>query len=121
MNRDKIIYWAATGLVAAAMLMSALMYFSKNEELMNSFETAGYPEFMVMILGTAKLLGAIALVIPILDKLKEWAYAGFTFVFIGAIWTHLATNTPWVAPAVMLAILAVSYTFRLRLKALVKD
>ena len=34
MKRDKIIYWTATGLVAAGMGMSAFMYLSSNPELL---------------------------------------------------------------------------------------
>lgn len=116
MKRDKVIYWIATGLLSAGMLMSAFMYLTKSRELMKSFQGAGYPEYFVTILGTAKLLGAIVLVVPAWSKLKEWAYAGFAFTFIGAIWTHLATTTPWIAPFVALIILMISYLFRMRAK-----
>lgn len=117
MKRDKIIYWVATGLVAAGMGMSAFMYLSKNPDLMKSFEAIGLPPYMVAILGVAKLLGAIVLLAPVWDRLKEWAYAGFAFTFIGATWIHLATGTPWMAPLIALAVLLVSYGFRLRLKS----
>jgi uncharacterized membrane protein YphA (DoxX/SURF4 family) len=116
MKRDKIIYWVATGLVAAGMGMSAFMYLSNNPDLMKSFDAIGIPKYMVAILGVAKLLGAIVLLAPVWDRLKEWAYAGFTFTFIGATWIHLATGTPWIAPMIALLILAVSYGFKLRLK-----
>lgn len=116
MKRDKVIYWITTGLLSAGMLMSAFMYLTKNPGLMKSFQSAGYPEYFVFILGTAKLLGAIVLLAPVWAKLKEWAYAGFAFTFIGAVWTHLATGTPWVAPFIALVILSVSYLFRERAK-----
>jgi len=120
MKRDKIIYWTTTGLLAAGMVMSGVMYLSQNEEMVTSFTAIGYPVFMLGILGVAKLLGGIALVVPAPDRLKEWAYAGFAFVFIGAAWTHLATGTPWIAPVIALAILVVSYIFHLRIKAVAK-
>ena len=116
MKRDKVIYWIATGLLSVGMLMSAFMYLTKNPQLMKSFQSAGYPDYFVLILGTAKLLGAIVLLAPVWSKLKEWAYAGFAFTFIGAVWTHLATGTPWAAPFVALLILMVSYWFRLKAK-----
>jgi len=115
MKRDKVIYWITTGLVAAAMLTSATMYLMRNPELMQNFTTLGIPLYFVTMLGVTKILGAITLVIPGLEKVKEWAYAGFAFTFIGAVWTHIATGTPWIAPLVFLALLAVSYLFRLRL------
>ena len=115
MKRDKIIYWITTGLVAAGMLLSAVMYLTRNPELIQNFSSLGIPLFFVSLLGVAKLLGAIALLAPGPKEVKEWAYAGFAFTFIGAVWTHLATGTPWIAPLVFLMLLAVSYLFRLRL------
>lgn len=117
MKTTKIIYWSLTGLVAAGFLMSSFMYLGKNPELMANFQKAGYPVFFVTILGLAKLLGAIALVNPWFPKLKEWAYAGFTFTLIGAIWTHVATSTPFVAPLIFLILVAASYFFFQKLNA----
>jgi hypothetical protein len=114
MKKDKIIYWSFTGLVSLGFLMASFMYLSKNPELMNGFKQMGFPEFFVTILGTAKLLGALAIINPWFSKLKEWAYAGFTFVLLGAVWIHVATGTPFVAPLVNLALVAVSYIYYLR-------
>jgi hypothetical protein len=94
MKRDKIIYWIATGLVAAGMLLSATMYLSKNPELIGNFKTLGLPDYFVTLLGVAKLLGAVVLLMPVWTALKEWAYAGFAFTFAWAVWTHIATGTP---------------------------
>jgi len=115
MKRDKIIYWITTGLVTAGMLLSAFMYLSSNPELMQTFESLGIPVYFVMLLGVAKLLGAIVLITPVWSELKEWAYAGFAFTFAGAIWTHLATGTPWMAPLLFLLVLAISYVFHRRI------
>lgn len=115
MKRDKIIYWVFTALVALGFAMSSFMYLSRNPELMEGFKKLGYPLYFVMLLGLAKLLGAIALVNPWWNKLREWAYAGFTFTLIGATWTHISTHTPFVMPLVFLALLAVSYWFNRRL------
>jgi hypothetical protein len=114
MKRDKIIYWTSTGLVAAGMLLSAAMYLTRNPELVDSFAALHIPLYFVALLGVSKLLGAVALLAPVGSHVKEWAYAGFGFTFIGAIWTHIATGTPWIAPFVFLAILSVSYFFWLR-------
>lgn len=116
MKRDKIIYWIATGLVAAGMLMSSVMYLSSNPELMENFKSIGYPPYFVMMLGIFKLLGVVTLIAPVWDRLKEWTYAGFAFTFIGALWTHIATETPGVNAVVFLVMLAVSYIFRLRIQ-----
>lgn len=111
MKRDKIIYWILTGIVTLGFAMSSFMYLSKNPELMEGFNKMGFPVYFVTILGIAKLLGAIALVNPWWDKLKEWAYAGFTFTLIGAAWTHIATGTPFIMPLIFLLLVGLSYLF----------
>lgn len=116
MKRDRIIYWVSTGLVSLGMAFSCFMYLSKNPELVAGFTALGIPLYFMPLLGITKLLGAIALLVPSLKVLKEWAYAGFTFTFLGATWVHLATNSPFVAPLVFLAVLAVSYWFWKRLE-----
>ncbi|MES2616624.1 MAG: DoxX family protein [Bacteroidota bacterium] len=120
MKRDRIIYLVTTWGVALMMLMSSAMYLTKNPELMAGFQTLGLPVYMIGILGVAKLLGAIALLLPKFEKVKEWAYAGFAFTFIGAVIIHLATNTSFAGPLVFLIVLGVSYFFRQRVLMLKK-
>jgi hypothetical protein len=112
MKTNKIIYWTTTGLVSLAMTASCFMYLSKNPELVTGFNALGLPLYLMPLLGTAKLLGVIALVVPGIKVLKEWAYAGLAFTFIGATYVHIATGTPFVAPLVFLVILGVSYWFK---------
>jgi hypothetical protein len=111
MKRDKILYWIFTGLTSLGFLMSSMMYLTHNPELMKGFNSLGYPVYFVTILGVAKLTGALALLNPWLPKLREWAYAGFTFTLIGAAWTHIATHTRPTAPIVFLVLMGVSYFF----------
>jgi hypothetical protein len=45
--------------------------------------------------------------------LKEWAYAGFTFMWIAAVVAHyLAADGKALLPVVLLGLLAVSYVMR---------
>jgi hypothetical protein len=117
MKRDKILYWITTGLVALGFVMASIMYLTRNAELMASFASIGIPAYFVTILGTAKFAGALAVLNPWSAKLREWAYAGFTFVLIGATWVHIATGTPFVAPLVNLLLVGLSYFFHQRVKA----
>ncbi len=115
MKTNKIVYWIFTGLVVAFMLMSGVMYLSNSPQVQEGFKTIGFPDFFRVILGVAKIAGAIALLVPGFNGVKEWAYAGFTFVFIGAMWTHISTSTPFVGPLVALLLLVGSYWFHHKL------
>src|ERR1700692_3021867 len=107
----KIAYWASTGLLAALSLLAAFVYLSGSPQAVEGFAHVGYPQQLRIILGIAKGLGAITLVVPGLPKLKEWAYAGFTFAWISAFVAHyLAKDGPKAfMPLILLVFLFVSY------------
>jgi uncharacterized membrane protein YphA (DoxX/SURF4 family) len=112
--KRKVTYWVSTGLVAVLSVFAAFAYLSGSPQAVQGFEHVGYPQQLRIILGIAKLLGSITLVIPGLVKLKEWAYAGFTFAWISAIVAHyLANDGPKAfAPLILLLLLAISYVTR---------
>ena len=68
------------------------------------------------LLGILKLLGVVALLAPGFARLKEWAYAGFSFDLIGAAFSFAAAGDPTPAgiapPLLILAVVAVSYVLR---------
>ena len=107
-------YWVSIGLVAAMGLMSAYFYLSGSQQAVEGFAHVGYPQQLRVLLGIAKLLGALTLVVPGWPRLKEWAYAGFTFAWIAAFVAHyLAKDGPRAfVPLVLLVILVVSYVTR---------
>ena len=115
MKTKKIIFWTTTALMSAGMLMSSVMYLTHNPKLVEGFKLLGLPMFMINLLGVAKLLGALALIQPFVPKLREWAYAGFTFVLTGALWAHLSTSTPFAPVLVFGLLLAVSYILNVQL------
>jgi hypothetical protein len=110
----KIAYWVSTGLVAAMSAMAAFAYLSGSPQAVEGFARAGYPQQLRIILGVAKPLGAIALLVPGFAKLKEWAYAGFTFAWISAFVAHYLARdgAKTFMPVILLALLAVSYVTR---------
>jgi uncharacterized membrane protein YphA (DoxX/SURF4 family) len=110
----KITYWVSTALLAALSVFAAFAYLSGSPQAVQGFAHVGYPQQLRIILGIAKLLGAITLVVPGLAKLKEWAYAGFTFAWISACIAHyLANDGPKAfTPLILLLLLAISYVTR---------
>ena len=112
--RRTIAYWGATGLVATVTLLAGVAYVTASPQAVENFRHVGYPQQLRVLLGIAKLAGATVLLLPRLPTLKEWAYAGFTFMWIAATVAHyLAGDGPLtLLPVALLGALAVSYVTR---------
>jgi DoxX-like family len=94
-------------------LTAGISYLAAAPQAVENFRHVGYPQQLRVLLGIAKLAGAIVLLLPWLPTLTEWAYAGFTFTWIAAIVAHyLARDGESWLPVVLLASLAVSYLTR---------
>lgn len=113
MKKIKITYWITTAIVALMMTYSAYAYLTQ-ETVKQGFHHLGYPDYFREELAIGKLIGAILLLAPVVARLKEWVYAGFTITFISAFIAHTASADPIanrVMPVVILALLFVSYFF----------
>lgn len=112
MKKNKIAYWITTSLI---FLMEGVMpaLTSQSKLAKEGISHLGYPEYFGNALVVFKVLGALILIIPKLPrKLKELAYAGFTFNFLFACISHGAidgVNFQTFFPLIVLAILATSY------------
>jgi uncharacterized membrane protein YphA (DoxX/SURF4 family) len=117
-----IIYWISTGLILAMMLFSAYSSFTDNPDGAKMMAAIGYRPYVLHLLAVAKVLGVIAILTPGFPRLKEWAYAGFTFDLIGATYSFYASGfaiKDWAFMLILIAVLACSYIFyykRLKLK-----
>jgi len=80
----KVFYWIFTLLFVAGMLFSGISELIQLESAKEVMQHLGYPMYLNIILGVAKVLGALALLQTMWKTLKEWAYAGFLIDFIGA-------------------------------------
>ena len=117
-KRNKIIYWIFTLWLALGMVSTGIVQLLKGKEGQGGADTIthlGYPAYILIILGTWKILGVITVLIPKFPLLKEWAYAGFFFAMTGAIFSHIATGDSIreIFPALFLLILTIiSWYFR---------
>ena len=113
-KKNRILYWVFTLLLGLPMFAGGFFYVFPPEGVVAGMVKLGYPPYLLKILGTAKMLGVLAIVVGRFRTLKEWAYAGFTFNFIGATATHvfvgdaIGTTT---LPLVFLAFTFLSYYF----------
>ncbi|MEM8680517.1 MAG: DoxX family protein [Planctomycetota bacterium] len=115
MQKQLIGYWTLTVLFCLAMAASGTMNLLRVEEMKQAMVALGYPEYLMTILGVAKIMGVVALLIPGTPVLKEWAYAGFTFDLLGASASHAFVGDPLaetVVPLVILGVAAASYGLR---------
>jgi len=119
MNRTKkIIYWIATIWLSLGMVSTGMVQLFKANEGQGGVDMIthlGYPVYLLTILGACKILGAVAVLIPKLPLLKEWAYAGFFFIMSGAIFSHISSggHLGEIFPSLLLLILtAVSWYLR---------
>lgn len=104
--------WLVTGLMAALLLLSAIPDILRMPEALTVFARLGYPPYLLLFLGTAKMLGVAAVLVPGVPRLKEWAFAGLAFDVTGALYSHLSIGDPpgaWVPAAIALALIAGSY------------
>ena len=92
MKKLKTFYWIFTGLLVAFLLLtsvSQIISAKGSEEIMTILHM---PLYMLTFLGAAKLLAVIAVLSPGYPKIKEWAYAGLMFDFIGATYSMIAVG-----------------------------
>ncbi len=72
-------YWIITILVAVLFIVPGIMLLLHVPHFTQDMAHLGYPIYFLAILGVWKILAAITIVAPRLQRLKEWAYAGLVF------------------------------------------
>ena len=115
MKSRRIFYGLSTALLALAMGGSAGMKLTRAEPLVQGMEHLGFPSYMMTILGVWYAGAAVAILVPGVPRIKEWAYAGITFALSGAVFSHLTMGDPvaqWAPLLVLLPLTAVSYWLR---------
>jgi uncharacterized membrane protein YphA (DoxX/SURF4 family) len=107
-------YWTATILFSALMAYDAYAYLTRDPKMTAAMADLGYPSYFPIILGIAKTLGVVALLVPGAPRTKEWAYAGFSFTLIGAFFSHLASGQHHEAAMPLLALIVMVFSYLLR-------
>jgi DoxX-like family len=108
----KRVYWVSTGLLSVLMLLSGAGDLLRFPPFVEDLRRLGYPDYLLTLLGTLKLLGVAALLYPGLPRLTEWAYAGFAFDLWGATISQLVSGSSAaqvLPPALCGSLVAISY------------
>ena len=112
----KVFYWLSTGLAGLALTAAGATSLMRAPQLVATMSHLGYPSYVATILGTWKLLGALAILAPGFPRLKQWAYAGIFFDLTGAAMSHAASGDPLrvvVVPLVLLVAVMASWALEL--------
>lgn len=111
-SKAKWIYWSLTAPFIIAMFIAAIALLVGASYNLEALAHLGYPAYIAKILGTAKLLGVIAIVQNKWTTIKEWAYAGYTINLLGAFASHAFSGDAigkLMAPLVILGLVLASY------------
>jgi hypothetical protein len=115
MKTTNILYWVFTGLLAAFMFFSGVQNALITPESITLLtDQLGYPRYIIAFLGVAKMLGAIAILIPGFPRIKEWAYAGIFFDLLGATYSLISSqgfDPSMLGMALPFVLFALSYIF----------
>jgi len=113
-KRDKIIFWVFTIIFVLFDGVGGL--FSNTQMAIDGMRHLGFPDYFRLELGAAKVLGGIALILPMVPaRVKEWAYFGFAISTISAFIAYAAvegfTSQMLIMPPIVLLIELVSYCY----------
>jgi len=87
------LYWTFTILFAALMIFSAVGGIQPSQQAIELIHDGlGYPIYFIQFISVAKLIGALAILIPNFNRIKEWAYAGLFFDLLAAIYSGIASS-----------------------------
>jgi hypothetical protein len=84
-------YWIATSLFALQMGFTAYAQL-RLPQVAEAFTHLGFPAYFRIELSWLKVAGILVLLLPVPDRLKEWAYAGFAITLGSALIAHFAVG-----------------------------
>src|ERR1700741_3737951 len=116
-----IAYWTTTALRATECFVGGVMGALRLQPFRGIATHLGYPLYFMTILGVCYVSAGVVLLAPRLPLVKEWAYAGLMFIYVGATASHLWVGDDaktLVGPLILVGITVVSWTLRPRRRRL---
>jgi hypothetical protein len=116
MKRANVAFWVFNGLLAAFMALASIPDLLSVPQAIVVFERLGYPLYLLPFIGVAKLLGVAAILFRVPLRAKEWAYAGFAFDSVGALYSHLYVGdsvSQWWGALLGCVLVVAAYSFHL--------
>lgn len=112
----KTAYWIVTVILCLFTVVGAVPDILQVDGAVQLFTQLGYPSYLLLIVGWAKILGVIGILQRKWPFLREWAYAGLLIDFAGAFASHTFVGDPITLkiPSVVAFILAIASYVLLR-------
>ena len=82
--KKEIVYWACTLLLCLACGAMGASNYAQPGDMNVEIAKSGYPSHFFKFLGVWQVLAAIAISVPKVPRVKEWAYAGVVINLIAA-------------------------------------
>lgn len=113
------LYWTLIILLAIFFTISGFMEITKNPSTYPKTLRMGYPPYFILTLGIIKIAGVIALLIPNLKRLKEWAFAGFTFdvIFAFISGSSISSYADCIKAVIVFCILMLTYYLFIKIES----
>jgi DoxX-like family len=114
-NWRLVAYWVVTVLVAYENLDGFVWSVLHIGYITDIATHLGYPLYFINILGTFQLACSVALLVPGLPVVKEWAYTGAFINYSSALASHVIVGDPpgvWTPSVIMLVLLVASWGLR---------
>ncbi|MGB6327911.1 MAG: DoxX family protein [Halarcobacter sp.] len=113
----KTIYFVITAFLAIMVgIVGGVVDIIQTPAVIEASKALAYPLYFFTLLGVFKILGGIALLLPRkFENLRFLAYAGFSFDFIFASFSHFSVGdgiVKIVVPLLFLILLAISYNLK---------
>ena len=114
MKRINTAYWIITALFSAFMIFSSYGGITLMPEAVAMLhDKLGYPNYFIQFLSVCKVIGAIAILLPMVPaRVKEWAYFGFFLDLFVGMYSFIAIGeaaSGWAGMLIFIAILIVAY------------
>jgi len=116
-KKNTTLYWIAKGFVIFFIFFSAGFSYTHAEDL----RKLGFPDYFRIELVTAKIIGAIVLLLPFTPvRVKEWVYTGFMIAMVSALTAHICSHDPlskiiFVSVDMVLVFLSIRYISKIDL------
>jgi len=112
LKTSKTIYWIGVALTSLWFGASGIFELTKNAIVWDITLQLGYPPYFIYVLGVAKIIGIIVLLLPNrLLRLKEWVFAGIFFDIIFAFSSKFIVIGPAATADAIVAFVMVLVTY----------